>query len=67
MKVSVGQFSPTGDVAENIETMRRLAAAAAREGSGLILFPEEAMFTVGKVDGISGRRWMPAGAFSSSG
>ena len=51
MKVSVGQFSPTGDVAENIETMRRLAAAAAREGSGLILFPEEAMFTVGKVDG----------------
>lgn len=51
MKISVGQFSPTGDVAENIEIMRRLAVAAAREGSELILFPEEAMFTVGKVTG----------------
>lgn len=51
MKVSVGQFSPAGDVNANIATMRRLVAEAAEEGSGLMLFPEEAMFTVGKVDG----------------
>ncbi|ABY25099.1 hydrolase, carbon-nitrogen family [Renibacterium salmoninarum ATCC 33209] len=51
MKVSVGQFSPVGDVDGNIEAMRRLAAEAAQDGSELILFPEEAMFTLGKVAG----------------
>ncbi len=51
MKVSVGQFNPSADVAGNLATMRRLSAAAAEEGSKLILFPEEAMFSVGKVVG----------------
>lgn len=51
MKVSVGQFNPSADVAGNLATMRRLSAAAAQEGSKLILFPEEAMFSVGKVVG----------------
>ena len=51
MKVSVGQFNPGGDVAENLATMRRLAAGVARDGGGLIVFPEESMFSVGKVEG----------------
>ena len=51
MKVSVGQFNPGADVAQNLATMRRLSAAAAQEGSKLILFPEEAMFAVGQVVG----------------
>ncbi|MFQ4147877.1 carbon-nitrogen hydrolase family protein [Arthrobacter sp. LAPM80] len=51
MKVSVGQFNPGGDVAENLATMRKLSATAAQDGSKLILFPEEAMFSVGRVDG----------------
>lgn len=50
MKVSVGQFTPGGDVVENIAIMRGLAEQAKSEGSELILFPEEAMFSVGKVD-----------------
>lgn len=49
MKVSVGQFNPGGEVAQNLATMRRLCVAAAQEGSTLILFPEEAMFSVGQV------------------
>ncbi|MHA7270836.1 carbon-nitrogen hydrolase family protein [Arthrobacter sp. HLT1-20] len=51
MKVSVGQFNPGGEVAQNLATMRRLCVAAAQEGSKLILFPEEAMFSVGRVAG----------------
>lgn len=51
MKVSVGQFTPGGDVADNLATMRRLAAGVAQDGSELIIFPEESMFSVGKVDG----------------
>lgn len=51
MKVSVGQFNPGADVAENLATMRRLSATALQTGSKLILFPEEAMFSVGRVVG----------------
>ncbi|MGY5319355.1 carbon-nitrogen hydrolase family protein [Neomicrococcus lactis] len=51
MKISVGQISPTGDVAHNLEVMGRLAAHAAQEGTELVLFPEESMFTVKEVDG----------------
>lgn len=51
MLVSVGQFSPTGDVAENLDVMRTLAAKAKAEGAELIVFPEESMFSVGRVDG----------------
>lgn len=54
MKVSVGQFDPSGDVAENLATMRKLATQAQREGSELIVFPEEAMFSVGRVSGEFG-------------
>ena len=51
MKVSVGQFSPSGDVAENLDVMRSLAAKARADGSGLIIFPEESMFSIGRVSG----------------
>ena len=51
MKVSVGQFNPGGDVAGNLATMRRLALAAEQDGSKLVVFPEEAMFSVGRVQG----------------
>lgn len=51
MKVSVGQFNPGGDVAENLATMRRLADEALQSDSKLVVFPEEAMFSVGRVRG----------------
>ena len=51
MKVSVGQFSPGGELAENLAVMRRLAKDAQGEGSRLIIFPEESMFSVGQVAG----------------
>lgn len=51
MKVSVGQFAPTGSVTQNLETMAGLAAKAHAEGSELLLFPEEAMLAVSKVEG----------------
>lgn len=51
MKVSVGQFNPGGDVAGNLAVMRRLAASAAAGGARLIVFPEESMFSVGRVAG----------------
>jgi predicted amidohydrolase len=51
MKVSVGQFGPSGDVTENLAVMRSLAQEAVAAGAELILFPEESMFTIGKVEG----------------
>ncbi|MCC3298728.1 carbon-nitrogen hydrolase family protein [Arthrobacter caoxuetaonis] len=51
MLVSVGQFSPGGDVEENLAAMRSLAEKAKAEGSELIVFPEESMFSIGKVEG----------------
>lgn len=51
MKVSVGQFNPSGVVAENVETMRRLAEEAKADGSALTVFPEESMFSVGRIEG----------------
>ncbi|HEV7166927.1 MAG TPA: carbon-nitrogen hydrolase family protein [Micrococcaceae bacterium] len=51
MKVSVGQFNPGGDVAGNLAVMRRLARHAKADGAALIVFPEESMFSVGKVQG----------------
>ncbi|MCZ2404522.1 carbon-nitrogen hydrolase family protein [Paenarthrobacter sp. Z7-10] len=51
MKVSVGQFNPGGDVGENLATMRRLADAAKAQAASLIVFPEESMFSVGRVHG----------------
>lgn len=51
MKVSVGQFNPLGEVSANLEVMHRLAAEARDAGAGLIVFPEESMFSVGKVEG----------------
>lgn len=50
MKISVGQFRPGGDVSANVATMRELARQAADEGSELIVFPEESMFSIGRVD-----------------
>lgn len=51
MKISVAQFAPTGSVAENLETMESWAEQASIDGSALVLFPEEAMLAVGKVQG----------------
>lgn len=51
VKVSVGQFAPTGSVEENLETMDHWAEQASIDGSSLVLFPEEAMLAVGKVMG----------------
>lgn len=51
MKVSVGQFDPSGDVNQNLSVMRAQAEEAKAAGAELILFPEESMFTVGKVEG----------------
>lgn len=51
MKVSVGQFNPGGDVAANLAVMRRLAAEARADGGRLVVFPEESMFSVGRVAG----------------
>lgn len=51
MKVSVGQFRPSGNVAENLDAMRSLAEQARADGAELILFPEESMFAIGKVEG----------------
>lgn len=52
MKVSVGQFNPSGDMMENLGVMRSLAQEARAAGSELILFPEESMFSIGKVQGV---------------
>lgn len=51
MKVSVGQFNPGGDVTDNLAVMRRLAISAQQDGGRLIVFPEESMFSVGRVAG----------------
>ncbi|MHA7139936.1 MULTISPECIES: carbon-nitrogen hydrolase family protein [unclassified Arthrobacter] len=51
MKISVGQFRPGGSVSDNLKTMRGLAEQARSEGSELIVFPEESMFSIGKVEG----------------
>lgn len=51
MKVSVGQFHPVGEVAENLRSIRSLAEEAKAEDSELIVLPEESMFTVGRVQG----------------
>ncbi|OFR88883.1 carbon-nitrogen hydrolase [Micrococcus sp. HMSC067E09] len=45
MRISVGQFRPTGVIEENLEVLRRLTAQAAEEGAGLVVFPEESMLT----------------------
>jgi predicted amidohydrolase len=51
MKVSVAQFKPGGDVSHNLDRIRALTAQAAEQGAGLVVFPEESMFTVGKIEG----------------
>ena len=51
MKVSVGQFAPTGSVTENLKTMGTLVAKAKAGNSELVLFPEEAMLAVSQVTG----------------
>jgi predicted amidohydrolase len=48
MKISVGQFDPSGDVFENLETMDRLAGSAKADGAELVLFPEESMLAIRK-------------------
>lgn len=42
--VSVGQFISVANVANNLETMDRLAKKAVSQGSDLIVFPEAAMY-----------------------
>lgn len=61
MKISVGQFRPTGVLQENLSSMRRLAASAQEDGAELVLFPEESMFTIRHVSGplaeVVSREW----------
>lgn len=54
MKISVGQLSPSGDMAQNLKVVRRLVARAKDSGAELVLFPEETMFTVRKIEGDLG-------------
>lgn len=51
MKVSVGQFRPTGNLSENMASMRALAEDAAGAEAELVVFPEESMFSIGAVEG----------------
>lgn len=51
MLVSVGQFNPSGSVGANLAVMRSLAGRAHDDGAQLVVFPEESMFSIGKVDG----------------
>ncbi|GAA1355869.1 carbon-nitrogen hydrolase family protein [Arthrobacter rhombi] len=51
MKISVGQLSPSGVLEENLQVVRRIVARAKDSGAELVLFPEETMFTVRKIDG----------------
>ncbi|GAA3709395.1 carbon-nitrogen hydrolase family protein [Zhihengliuella alba] len=51
MRISVGQLNPSGDLQENLQTVRRLTRQARQEGAQLILLPEETMFTVRHVEG----------------
>jgi predicted amidohydrolase len=44
VRVAVCQFAPTRDVSANVETISRLAEAAAGDGARLLAFPEAAMF-----------------------
>lgn len=56
MKVSVGQFVPSGDVFENLETLDRLAGQAKADGAELVLFPEESMLSITQVkDNFAGQ------------
>lgn len=48
MKISVGQFDPSNDVFENLETLDRLAGQAKADGAELVLFPEESMLAITK-------------------
>lgn len=61
MRISVGQFRPTGVLEENLSAMRRLAESAHDDGADLVLFPEESMFTVRHVSGdlaeVVARQW----------
>jgi predicted amidohydrolase len=51
MKVAVGQFAPSGDLADNLATIERLAAQCAREGAEVLVLPEESMATSDCVEG----------------
>ena len=51
MKISVGQLNPSGDMSENLATVRSLAEEAKADGAELIVLPEESMFTVRHVQG----------------
>ena len=51
MRVAVGQFSATGDKAENQQGISRLAESAARAGAQLAVFPELAMVDLGPKGG----------------
>lgn len=51
MKISVGQLNPSGEMTENLATVRSLAEEAKADGAELVVFPEESMFTVRHVEG----------------
>ncbi|MFT4044582.1 MAG: carbon-nitrogen hydrolase family protein [Gordonia sp. (in: high G+C Gram-positive bacteria)] len=63
MKVTVGQFAPTAEIADNREAISRLADHAATAGSQLLVLPEEAMVIGSEVPGslseFVAKEWEP--------
>jgi len=51
VKVTLGQFDPSADVARNRDVVSRFAAVAAAAQAELLVLPEETMATAGLVDG----------------
>lgn len=49
VQVAVAQFAPGQDKEENRRSVARLAAQAASEGAGVVLFPEYTMFTASRI------------------
>ena len=50
LRLAVGQFSPTQDVADNLDVVDRLIAQAANHGSDLLVLPEYSVFTAPAMD-----------------
>jgi predicted amidohydrolase len=50
LQVAVGQFSPTEDVAENLDVIEGLIGRAARAGAALLVLPEYSVFTAPAMD-----------------
>ncbi len=52
--VAVGQFAPTENTSDNIETVRLFASLARNDGASLLVLPEYSSYTAAKFDGRIG-------------